>query len=149
MWSLLLSTSLLIFTVFASFLLIVVLLMMLIWWVEAMIERRCAECRRPLGILLLLIGGFVAGMTLAWSLVSPAWHLPLRETAYAAVHADIYGHEIEHAAEQLLMFVLFGGDLGAIAAAIAAWVIRKRRLRPVVDFQMQTLTVSGQTSKLF
>jgi hypothetical protein len=140
MLSLLLSRSLLILTVIAFFALIVALLMMLIRLVEALIERRRAECRGPLEILLLLVGGFVAGLILAWSLVPPAWHLPLLETAYAAGHADIYGHEIEHAAEQILLFVLFGGDLGAIAAAIAAWVIRKRRLRPVVDLQIQALT---------
>ena len=38
---------------------------------------------------------------------------------------NIYRHEVEHAAERFFPFVPFCGDLGAILAGIAAWVVRK------------------------
>jgi hypothetical protein len=92
--------------------------------------------KRDLSLLLRVVTvavGFVAGMMVAWSVatIDMRWPFPLWETLRATVHSDIYGHEVEHAAESIVIFVLFGGDIGAIVATIAGWLISKRRLRPV------------------
>jgi len=48
--------------------------------------------------------------------VSSGWELPIWETVYAGFHSDIYGHEVEHAAEQYALFMFLVGDICAIVA---------------------------------
>jgi|WetSurSiteA1Bulk_404760.scaffolds.fasta_scaffold175807_2 hypothetical protein len=120
----------LLFTIISSFLLIVGLPAMSIW---ATVELRQKKDIRFLLKILTVGAGFLAGMVVAWivAVVDMSWPLPIWETVYAAGHSEIYGHEAEHAAETIVLFVLFGGDLGAIAAGTGPWLIRKFRVRRI------------------
>jgi hypothetical protein len=83
----------------------------------------------PLIVTLSVIGGFVAGAMVGWSLLPSQWQMSFWETACASFDAEKYGHPLEHQAEQLLLFVLFIADLGAIAAGVTAGTIAGFRRR--------------------
>ena len=90
-----------------------------------LIERRRTRANaRAILITLLVAAGFLTGGLLAWWLRPFPWDMPLWETAYASVNSEKYGHPLEHQAERILLYVLFFGDLGAIAAGVAGamWV---------------------------
>jgi hypothetical protein len=78
----------------------------------------------PWGTVLMAVSfvvGSCAGGALAWSSVPPDWSLPLRATMEAAVNAGKYGHAIEHAAENILAFVIFASVVaGTLCAGITA-----------------------------
>ena len=75
--------------------------------------------------------GFLAGGGAVWKLVASVWHLSFLTTVEAAVNAEKYGHPVEHTAENILVWVLFGGVVaGLISGAGAALALRTRsRLR--------------------
>jgi hypothetical protein len=87
--------------------------------------------RNLLKFAMLLAAGFLAGVFLAWliAIVPSGWELPVWETVYAGFHSDVYGHEVEHAAEQYALFMFFVGDVCAIVTISAVWVLGKRRFR--------------------
>ena len=86
-----------------------------------------------LKIVLKLAGGFLTGAAIAWLfvIIPSGWNLPIWETFYAGFHSEIYGQEVEHAAEAYTIFIIFIGDLGAIAAGIMAWMLKRRRLHSI------------------
>jgi len=89
--------------------------------------------RRTHGRGALISGCFLAGALLSgeavWRLALADWTLPFWTTVEASGNAMKFGHPLEHAAENNLCAVivaaLFGGLLGAAAAALAARMIRK------------------------
>ncbi len=86
--------------------------------------------RGLLKFAILLSAGFSIGGFMAWLIViAPSgWGLPIWETVYAGFHSDIYGHEVEHAAEQYALFMFFVGDACAIVTGTAVWMLGRRRL---------------------
>jgi hypothetical protein len=84
-----------------------------------------------LRVVLLPAVGFSVGVFMTWLtvIVSPGWELPVWETVCAGFHSGIYGHEVEHAAEQYALFMFLAGGIGAIAAGLAVWLYGKRRMR--------------------
>jgi hypothetical protein len=127
MLGLILALFLYYFTLVATLLLICGLLIMLTKLVASLIKRQWEEGRKLLWIVLLLTGGFVPGMALGYSLRPSDWW----KADYVGSNPDIYRNAVEHAADQIFLFLLFCGDLGAILAGIVGWKIRKRRLRPI------------------
>lgn len=92
--------------------------------------------RQLLKFVALLAAGFSAGVIMSWLtvIVPSGWNLPIWETFYAGFHSDIYGHEVEHAAEQYALFMFFVGDLCAIVAGTVVWMLKRRRadrMKPV------------------
>lgn len=76
--------------------------------------------RGPWGRVLLAVSfvvGSCAGGVLAWLSVPPDWSLPFRTTMEAAVNSEKYGHAIEHAAENILVFVTFASVVGGTLCA--------------------------------
>jgi hypothetical protein len=118
----------LIFTTLSSLALVVALPTML---GVALIELRRERNLVPLVQFLSVAGGLAIGAGLAWSclVVHEGWSLSPSETAYATVHSDIYGGEIEGAAEDYLFFTLFFGNVGAILSGIVAWLAVGRHSR--------------------
>lgn len=86
-----------------------------------------------LRIILKLAGGFLTGALTAWLfvIITSGWNVPFWETVYAGYHSGIYGQEVEYTAEACTIFIIFTGDLGAIAAGILIWILRRRRLRSI------------------
>ena len=117
------------FTMAATFLLLCLFLPAALL---GLLNRRKEGTPRFVKIVLLSAGGFVTGIAIAWFcvIVPSGWKLSLWETGYAGFRSDIYGHVVEHAAEQYFLFMLFIGDLGAIAAGTAACIVGRHRLRP-------------------
>ena len=116
------------FTVLSSLTLIVALPTML---GVALITVRRERNVVPLLWFLWVAGGLAIGIGAAWYflVVHKGWSLSPWETAYATVHSDIYGGEIEDAAEDYLFFTLFFGNVGAILSGIAGWLALRRRNR--------------------
>jgi hypothetical protein len=108
------------FTLIATFLAIGFLPVVL---VSAAILRK----RRLLLICAFLAGGFMAGMAGAWWLLPAPWQMPLWETAYAGFRSDIYGHEVEHAAENIFLYLLFVANVTALMCGGAAAFVSRRR----------------------
>jgi len=115
----------LMFTTLSSLALVVALPTML---GVALIELRRERNLVPLLQFLSVAGGLAIGISVAWSflVVHEGWSLSPLETAYATVHSDIYGGEIEGAAEDFLFFTLFFGNVGAILSGIAGWLAIRR-----------------------
>jgi hypothetical protein len=120
----------LIFTMLAGFLMIVSIPAM---FILALVELWRKQDNRFLLKVLTVAAGFVAGMVLAWivAIYDMNWPLPFWETVYAGGHSEIYGHAVEHAAETIVLFVLFGGELTAIATLISLWLTKKCRARRI------------------
>ena len=87
--------------------------------------------RKLLKFALLLAAGFLTGVFMAWltAFAPSGWELPIWETFYAGFHSDIYGHEVEHAAEQYALFMFFVGDICAIVTGSTVWTLGRRRAR--------------------
>ncbi len=119
------------FTILSTLTLVVALPTML---GVALIKLRRERTVVPLLRVLAVAGGLAIGLGVAWYflVVHEGWRLSPLETAYATVHSDIYGGEIEDAAEDYLFFTLFIGNVGAILSGIAGWLATRRydRLAP-------------------
>jgi len=104
--------------ILAALLLMVVLpLVFFILFVE---RRHSRGGKGQLTIAGLLLLGFLLGGSIGWANRPNAWTMPLWQTAQASVDSNQYGHEIESQAERVVLYFLFGGVLGAAAAALAA-----------------------------
>jgi hypothetical protein len=121
-------TVTLMFTTLSSLALVVALPTML---GVALIEFRRERNLVPLLRFLSVAGGLAIGTGVAWSflVLHEGWSLSLLETAYATVHSDIYGGEVEGAAEDYLFFTLFFGNVGAILSGITGWLAIRRHSR--------------------
>ncbi|MGE5357985.1 MAG: hypothetical protein ACM3NQ_03140 [Bacteroidales bacterium] len=124
MWT----TIVLMFTMMSSLTLIVALPTML---GVALIKLRRERDVVPLLGFLAVAGGLAIGMSVAWYflVVHEGWRLSPLETAYATVHSDIYGGQIEDAAEDYIFFTLFIGNVGAMLSGIAGWLAIRRHNR--------------------
>jgi hypothetical protein len=118
----------LVFTTLSSLTLVVALPTML---GVAVIELRRERNLVPLLQFLSVAGGLAIGIGVAWSflVVHEGWSLSPLETAYATVHSDTYGGEVEGAAEDYLLFTLFFGNVGAVLSGIAGWLAIRRHNR--------------------
>ncbi len=118
----------LMFTMLGSLTLVVALPTML---GVALIALRRERNVVPLLRFLSVAGGLAIGIGAAWSflVVHEGWNLSPLETAYATVHSDIYGGQIEDAAEDYLFFALFIGNVGAILSGMAGWLAIRRHNR--------------------
>jgi hypothetical protein len=63
--------------------------------------------------------GFLAGGAAGWAAVPPIWQASLWTTIDASMNAAKYGASFEHTAERVLLYFVYGGIIGAVAAAIA------------------------------
>jgi hypothetical protein len=84
---------------------------------------------RALAIVCAFALGVAGGGLLIWRLVHPAWTLPFFTTLSAAVDVETYGHTVEHAAENILVWMTFAGTLGGFLCA-GATAVCGRRLKP-------------------
>lgn len=82
--------------------------------------------------------GFLVGAALGWAAVPAEWTSSLWVTIDASMNAKAYGAAFEHTAERVLMYVFFGGILGALVAGVLAIVVtwqaarRRRTTAPAV-----------------
>lgn len=88
--------------------------------VVTLADRRPYPFRVVAGILC----GFIAGALFVWSLVPSDWKLPLSTTLGATVNAEKYGHPVEHAAEGIVIWMLFAAVAGAVVGGFAAHIAR-------------------------
>jgi hypothetical protein len=94
--------------------------------VVAVTGRRRRSLRLPAAIA----SGFFVGALFVWMLVPRSWPLPLWTTLAAAGNAEKYGHPVEHSAEGIVVWMMFGAVVGAAGGGIGAGAIggcRKRR----------------------
>jgi hypothetical protein len=84
--------------------------------VVALVERRPG----PLHVIAGALCGFVSGALFIWILVPRTWPLSLWTTLAATVDAAKYGHALEHAAEGIAIWMMFGGVVGAVAGGFVA-----------------------------
>jgi hypothetical protein len=124
---------LILFTLIAALLLICLFTAAMLDLTFMFLDRRKEGTRKFSKIVLISAGGFGTCIAILWLfvIVPSGWKLPFWETFYAGFRSDIYGHVVEHAAEQYALFMLFIGDLGAVAAGTAGFIIGRHRLRPV------------------
>jgi hypothetical protein len=116
---------------FLSLLLLILGLPALVIQVAKFLLHTQSRSKRMLTVLGFIYAGFLIGISLSWALQPSAWPLSFWETAYAGFHSEIYGHKIEHAAEQIFLFVLFCGCISATLAGTAGLFIRGRWLGQV------------------
>jgi len=113
-------------------LVIVGLPVMFIWAVVDWLRQRDVT---PLFVLSSVACGFAVGLAAAWSYVVPdqGWHLSFIETVLACFDAGKYGAAIEDAAEDYVLFTLFFGEIAAILAGVAGWLLARHRRRIAVS----------------
>ena len=92
-------------------------------------HRRTGRKALPIFLTFLVAACFMAGGFVGWSVRPFPWEMPFWETASAAVDVEKYGHALEFQAERVLLYVLFTGDIGAVAAGVAAVTALKWRAR--------------------
>ena len=80
-----------------------------------------------LSISLTGAAAFLLGGTISWFALSPGWQLSFLTTVAAAVDSETYGHPVEHAAENLLVAVLFFALIGSVVAGSATALKLRRR----------------------
>ena len=92
-----------------------------------LMDRRLAPVWVPVGTFC----GYVAGVLFVWTLVPHDWTLPFWTTLAATVNAEKYGHPVEHAAEVIVIWMLFAGVTGAVIGGFSAHVAGQLRNRVV------------------
>ena len=75
---------------------------------------------RNVKIMSAFVLGCLAGGTLLWQLVLFRWDLSFWTTVQASVNSEKYGHLIEHAAENILVLIVFASVMSGIFSAAAA-----------------------------
>lgn len=113
------------FTIVTGFLLIVALPLALTMQVITCCRDRVWT--RNLSLTLVAVAGFLAAGILSWYTLGAGWHLAFFTTIAAAIDSETYGHPVEHAAENLLVAVLFFSVTGCIAAAGTARLLTWKR----------------------
>jgi hypothetical protein len=93
----------------------------LTYLVVALADRRPFPFRAVAGTL----GGFIAGALFVWNLAPSDWTLPLSTTLAASVNAAKYGHAVEHAAEGIVIWMLFAAVTGAAIGGFGARIARR------------------------
>src|ERR1041385_5910820 len=88
--------------------------------VVTLAERRLPPVRLPVGALC----GYLARPSFVWSLVPRDWTLAFWTTLAATVNTERYGHTVEHAAEGIVIWMLFAGVTGALIGGFAARQVR-------------------------
>jgi hypothetical protein len=73
-----------------------------------------------------MLCGYVAGALFLWTLVPGDWALPFWTTLAATVNAEKYGHAVEHAAEGIVIWMLFAAVAGAVIGGFAAHFAGRR-----------------------
>jgi hypothetical protein len=66
--------------------------------------------------------GYIVGSAVGWTAVPGAWRAPLAVTIDATMNAAKYGGAFEDAAENVVLYLLYGGILGALLSALAVIV---------------------------
>jgi len=61
-----------------------------------------------------MLCGYIAGALFVWTLVPRDWTLPFWTTLAASVNAEKYGHPLEHSAEGIVIWIMFGAVVGAV-----------------------------------
>jgi hypothetical protein len=84
--------------------------------------RRPCPIHVPAGML----SGYVAGALFVWTLVPRDWALPFWTTLAAAGNAEKYGHALEHEAEAIVIWILFGAVAGSVAGGSLAHIAGNR-----------------------
>ena len=64
--------------------------------------------------------------SLVWTLVSRDWALPFSKTLAATVNAEKYGHALEHSAEAIVIWIVFGAVVGSAAGGFLAHIAGHR-----------------------
>lgn len=90
--------------------------------VVAVADRRPCPLRIPAGMLC----GYAAGALFIWTLVPGNWKLSFWTTLAATVNTDKYGHALEHAAEGIVIWMMFAGVAGAVVGGWLAHVAGSR-----------------------
>jgi hypothetical protein len=83
-------------------------------------DRHANRSRAPLTIYATIVTAFLVGGILSWNLIPFHCDMPFWTTIKASVDAETYGHPVEHKAEGILIWVLFGSVLSAMIAGAAA-----------------------------
>ena len=86
--------------------------------VVTLADRRPCPVRVPAGMLC----GFVAGALFIWTLVPSDWSLPFWTTLAASVNTARYGHPVEHYAEGIVVWMMFGAVVGAVVGGSVACI---------------------------
>lgn len=69
--------------------------------------------------------GYVLGGLLGWLCV-PGWMASFWTTVDATMNAARYGSAFEYTAERVVLYVIYGGTLGSLAAALVSMAFLKR-----------------------
>ena len=96
-------------------------------FLSALMNRR--EQRTELLISGTMMLGLLLGGILSWNLFALYWDMPFWSTVRAAFDAETYGQAVEHAAENVLIWVQFFSVLSAIMAGGAAGIAARLRIR--------------------
>ena len=85
-------------------------------------NRRLGPVLVPAGMLC----GYIVGALFVWTLVSRDWALPFWTTLAATVNAEKYGHALEHSAEAIVIWIVFGAVVGSAAGGFLAHIAGHR-----------------------
>jgi hypothetical protein len=105
--------------------------------VVAVCALKCRRIRKLTAGLLVsavMLLAFYAGAILLWGVVVTMhyWNLPFLTMIHAAGNAEKYGHPIEHAAQGLLVGLLFWSTVTAVIAGIvtatARYAVKRQQL---------------------
>jgi hypothetical protein len=90
--------------------------------VVTLADRRPCPVRVPAGMLC----GYIAGARFVWTLVPRDWTLPFWTTLAATVNAEKYGHPLEHSAEGIVIWIMFGAVVGAVVGGFLTHIAGDR-----------------------
>jgi hypothetical protein len=102
-------------------------------FVAALPGRRTQGSRAAIVISSTMMAAFLAGGILSWYLIPFDWHMSFWTTLKASVDSRTYGHPVEHKAESVLIWVLFGSVMSAIIAGGVAGIVTYLRTRVQQD----------------
>jgi hypothetical protein len=97
--------------------------------ISALLDRHAQGSRIAIVISSTMAIAFLVGGILSWYLIPFHWDMSFWTTLKASVDSETYGHPVEHKAEGILMWVLFGAVLSAIIAGGVAGIATKLRTR--------------------
>ncbi|MCU0974579.1 MAG: hypothetical protein MUF80_11595 [Burkholderiales bacterium] len=83
----------------------------------------------PLIIAGVMTAVFYVAATTFWNVAAADWPMSLPKTFEAAVDSEQYGHPVEHRAENILVWMLLGSSIAALAAGALTAATQRKRLR--------------------